>query len=37
MRQEINECLQVIWLLARTPQIKDYEKYSMQIHKINEC
>ncbi len=36
IRQEINESLQVIWLLARNPQGKDFERYSNQIHKINE-
>lgn len=36
IRQEINEHLQVIWLLSRSPKIKDFERYSIQIHGINE-
>lgn len=36
IRTEINEHLQVIWMLSRDPKIIDFEKYSIQIHGINE-
>ena len=36
MRQEINEHLQIIWLLARHASLKEFEKYSQQIQAINE-
>lgn len=36
MQIEINNHLQVIWLLARNPKNQDFEKYSKQMHGINQ-
>ena len=35
IRIEVNNHLQIMWILSKNPKVKDFEKYSIQIHGIN--